>query len=62
KFDSKYKLPSLDSYSDKEEGFAIKNYYSYRLGELFIKHPFSFIFRIYNFNAKFRREKNGNKI
>ncbi|EAH8534881.1 hypothetical protein EWF00_08780, partial [Campylobacter jejuni] len=37
---------SLESYSDYEEALKIKNYFSYKLGNLIIKHPFTFIFRL----------------
>ncbi|EOI6144611.1 glycosyltransferase family 8 protein [Campylobacter coli] len=36
----------LSYYSDYHEAMKIKNYLSYKLGNLLIKHPFTFIFRI----------------
>ncbi|ELS4964482.1 hypothetical protein QPQ10_000110 [Campylobacter coli] len=36
----------LSYYSDYHEAMKIKNYLSYKLGNLLIKHPFTFIFRV----------------
>ncbi|HFU2596679.1 TPA: glycosyltransferase [Campylobacter jejuni] len=36
----------LNHYSDFQEALKIQNYLSYKLGNLLIKHPFTFIFRV----------------
>ncbi|EOI6144613.1 glycosyltransferase family 8 protein [Campylobacter coli] len=36
----------LSCYSDYHEALKIQNYFSYKLGNLLIKHPFTFIFRV----------------
>ncbi|EGQ2328390.1 hypothetical protein I2619_001155, partial [Campylobacter coli] len=36
----------LSHYSDYHEALKIQNYLSYRLGNLLVKHPFTFIFRV----------------
>ncbi|OEW31433.1 hypothetical protein AJ878_04430, partial [Campylobacter jejuni] len=35
----------LNHYSDYQEALKIQNYLSYKLGNLLIKHPFTFVFR-----------------
>ncbi|EAK9986127.1 glycosyltransferase [Campylobacter jejuni] len=36
----------LNHYSDYQEALKIQNYLSYKLGNLLIKHPFTFVFRV----------------
>ena len=47
----------LSYYSDYHEAMKIKNYLSYKLGNLLIKHPFTFIFRVNKIYKEWRREK-----
>ena len=55
----KLALFPLESYADYNEALRITNYLSYRLGNAFIKHPITFIFRIYGIYQKWKREKRG---
>ncbi|EAH5218288.1 hypothetical protein D8J68_08795, partial [Campylobacter upsaliensis] len=48
----KLALFPLESYADYNEALRITNYLSYRLGNAFIKHPITFIFRIYGIYQK----------
>lgn len=47
----------LSCYSDYYEAMKIKNYLSYKLGNLLIKHPFTFIFRVGKVYREWRKEK-----
>ncbi|KAB0573849.1 hypothetical protein F7P74_09115, partial [Helicobacter pullorum NCTC 12824] len=47
----------LSCYSDYREAIKIKNYLSYRLGNLLIKHPLTFVFRVNKIYKEWRREK-----
>ncbi len=47
----------LSCYSDYYEAMKIKNYLSYKLGNLLIKHPFTFIFRAGKVYREWKREK-----
>ncbi|EAL4093526.1 glycosyl transferase family 2, partial [Campylobacter jejuni] len=49
------KLKSLEQYDDYMESLKIREHLSYKLGNAFIKHPFSFIFRI---NAIYKQWRN----
>ncbi|ECL6397957.1 glycosyltransferase family 8 protein, partial [Campylobacter jejuni] len=40
------KSSPLNHYSDYQEALKIQNYLSYKLGNLLIKHPFTFVFRV----------------
>ncbi|HEA7381033.1 TPA: hypothetical protein RXK53_001243, partial [Campylobacter jejuni] len=51
----KLKLKSLEQYDDYMESLKIREHLSYKLGNAFIKHPFSFIFRI---NAIYKQWRN----
>ncbi|EJP4247249.1 DUF4422 domain-containing protein [Campylobacter upsaliensis] len=57
----KLALFPLESYADYNEALRITNYLSYRLGNAFIKHPITFIFRIYGIYQKWKKEKRGNE-
>ncbi|ECQ7461236.1 glycosyltransferase family 8 protein [Campylobacter jejuni] len=45
----------LNHYSDYQEALKIQNYLSYKLGNLLIKHPFSFVFRIARVYREWRK-------
>ncbi|EHU8396996.1 glycosyltransferase family 8 protein [Campylobacter coli] len=47
----------LSCYSDYHEAMKIKNYLSYRLGNLLIKHPFTFIFRVSRVYREWKERK-----
>ncbi|EHY1139966.1 glycosyltransferase family 8 protein [Campylobacter coli] len=47
----------LSCYSDYYEAMKIKNYLSYRLGNLLIKHPFTFIFRVSRVYREWKERK-----
>ncbi|EOI6144612.1 DUF4422 domain-containing protein [Campylobacter coli] len=46
----------LSYYSDYHEAMKIKNYLSYKLGNLLIKHPFTFIFRAGKVYKEWKKE------
>ncbi|EOJ1959375.1 hypothetical protein ACM2I8_001666, partial [Campylobacter jejuni] len=45
--DINFKLKPLEDYIDYHEALKIKEHLSYKLGDLFVKHPFTFVFRVY---------------
>ncbi|ENT9878405.1 glycosyltransferase family 8 protein [Campylobacter coli] len=47
----------LNHYSDYQEALKIQNYLSYRLGNLLIKHPFTFIFRVSRVYREWKERK-----
>ncbi|WP_270991462.1 hypothetical protein [Campylobacter upsaliensis] len=57
-------LPSLENYVDYNEAMKIKNYLTYRLGNAFVKHPFTFMFKINKIYKEWKEEKtkDGNRI
>ncbi|HED6852225.1 TPA: glycosyltransferase family 2 protein, partial [Campylobacter coli] len=46
KINPSLKKLSLESYEDYQEALKVKNYLSYKIGELLVKHPFLFMFKI----------------
>ncbi|MBZ7937990.1 glycosyltransferase [Campylobacter molothri] len=54
--DSKFKLKPLEDYIDYYEALLVKEHLSYRVGNLFIKHPFTFVFRIFKEYKKWKNK------
>ncbi|MCW1322647.1 glycosyltransferase family 8 protein [Campylobacter jejuni] len=54
---SNLKLPSIENCHDYYEAIKIRNYLTYRLGNAFVKHPFTFIFRIRKIYIEWRKIK-----
>ncbi|MCV3383900.1 DUF4422 domain-containing protein [Campylobacter lari] len=57
KIDNSLKLPLLEQYVDYSEAEKIKNHLSYRIGYVIIKHPFSFIFRVFKIYKEWKNER-----
>lgn len=51
------KLIPLENYGDYEEALRVKKHLSYRLGQAFLKNPFSFIFKIPKIYKEFKIQK-----
>ncbi|ECL3103884.1 hypothetical protein FSS56_03865 [Campylobacter coli] len=47
----------LSHYSDYHEALKIQNYLSYKLGNLLVKHPFTFVFRVSRVYREWKKEK-----
>ncbi|HFP7626976.1 TPA: glycosyltransferase family 8 protein [Campylobacter jejuni] len=47
----------LNHYSDYQEALKIQNYLSYKLGNLLIKYPFTFVFRVASVYKEWKRTK-----
>ncbi|EKS6672086.1 glycosyltransferase family 8 protein [Campylobacter coli] len=47
----------LNHYSDYQEALKIQNYLSYKLGNLLIKHPLTFVFRVARVYREWKRTK-----
>ncbi|WP_161565370.1 DUF4422 domain-containing protein [Campylobacter jejuni] len=47
----------LNHYSDYQEALKIQNYLSYKLGNLLIKHPFTFVFRVARVYKEWKENK-----
>ncbi|OEV50893.1 hypothetical protein AEI03_05630 [Campylobacter jejuni] len=45
----------LNHYSDYQEALKIQNYLSYKLGNLLIKHPLTFVFRVAGLYKEWKR-------
>lgn len=51
------KLTKLENYSDYQESLKVKKQLTYKLGELLIKHPFTFLFRVSKVYKEWKKEK-----
>ena len=53
----RHKTPPLYTYKDYNEALKIKKHLTYRLGNLLVKHPFTFLFRASKVYKEWNREK-----
>ncbi|ELL7168382.1 DUF4422 domain-containing protein [Campylobacter jejuni] len=54
---SNLKLPPIENCHDYHKAIKIRNYLTYRLGNAFVKHPFTFVFRIRKIYIEWRKFK-----
>lgn len=53
-------VPKLEDYIDYQEALKIQNYLSYKLGNLLVKHPFTFVFRAGKVYKEWKKAKRNN--
>ncbi|MDY3113559.1 MAG: HAD-IA family hydrolase [Helicobacter sp.] len=62
KLNPQLKPAPLETYSDYVESLKIKKHLSYRIGDLILKNPLTFIFKINKTYKEFKKDKNGKKF